>query len=86
MGSGTYPFSPPARLCELMHSYDMGQERSTHWQRKSRLHYGVNVPFDMSRLATGRSALDPLQRSCGTKVRRVAACRWVLPRSGSCEI
>lgn len=35
-----------------------------------------------SRLATGRSALDPLQRSCGTKVRRAAACRWILSRTG----
>ena len=40
---------------------------------------GVDLPFDMSRLTTGRSALGHLQRSCGTKVRRVAACRRTLP-------
>jgi hypothetical protein len=30
-------------------------------------------------LASGRSALDPLQRSCGRKVRRVAGCRRPCP-------
>lgn len=45
----------------------------------------VVVPSDMSRLATRRSALDPLQRSCGTKVRRVAACSWVFLSNQLCR-
>lgn len=44
------------------------------------------LPYDMSRLVTGRSALDPLQRSCGTKVRRVAACRWILRQTSSTQM
>jgi hypothetical protein len=35
----------------------------------------------LTSLASGRSALDPLQRSCGRKVRRVAGCRRLRPIS-----
>lgn len=35
----------------------------------------------LTSLASGRSALDPLQRSCGRKVRRVAGCRSLRPNS-----
>ena len=86
MCSGTYLFRLLAQLYELLHFYGVICSRSTHRQRKFRLQDGVDLPFDMSRLTTGRSALDPLQRSCGTKVRRVAACRRTLPQTGCVEI
>lgn len=85
MGSGTYPFSRQTRLCELMQSCDMVAATFHSSTAETPPAQRVRLPYDMSRLATGRSALDPLQRSCGTKVRRVAACRWTL-RQTRCDL
>lgn len=80
MYSGTYLIRPAVRLCELMQPSGVCYAcfHSPSFDRQLRR---METMCHLTSLASGRSTLDPPQRSCGRKVRREAGYREPCPQS-----